>query len=71
MGHHPAGRTSRHHRPAGLHLHPKPALGALDTSDMEPDKTNEDVATLAVTTVNTATGRKIGHRRGPQNQVVW
>jgi hypothetical protein len=30
-----------------------------------------DVATLAVAAVDTAAGRKIGHRRGPRNQVVW
>ena len=41
-------------RPRSLDLHPKPAFVAVDRGDMEPDKTDQDIATLAVTAVETA-----------------
>jgi hypothetical protein len=70
MGHHPADRAAHYSRRPRLDADPKPRLVALDTGHVQSGKPDENVATLAVAVVDTATGRKIGHR-GPRNQVVW
>lgn len=67
----PAGGAAHHLRPDGFDLNPKPRVVALDTDHVKPRQAQQKVAALAVTAGRTAAGSRIGHRRGPRNQVVW
>lgn len=71
MRHHPARGAAHHRRRPGLNLDPEPRIVTLDADHVEPRQPDQKITALAVAAGGTAAGSRIGHRRGPQYQVVW